>query len=398
MYNLGQKAKDQADQLERLTGQYRDLEGKTNKSAEEHEELRKIMDQIAELAPELVTGYDDMGQAILDMGDAADRAVERLREMHEVQIEAAKLDVSLNLPRLQQEFAATVDEMNWIQTRVQLVLKELETAKGIYKKNLEDQLKVEQQMLSAQSKKLDSLREEIKTYEDLQEAIRKYEAGETGTRTPTKSKPSTDLGVSIGDGKTTGHFNLHLVLPFSPHGYSKLRPFFGESRLHHCRHTRRRCLAPELLQLCVIVSVHRYLVLRNSPYILTADLIPGPLGPEIHTTLPLCSATSNMAPSGTSSRSNPLSVMTFVGRKVWTARTFLSFGGCAPLPCLPGFPSTRVPAKSSAARTVHSATAAIKACLRFFTNITPLCICCPTEYYHICWFKGDSPFHIIDGS
>ncbi|HHV39614.1 MAG TPA: phage tail tape measure protein, partial [Tepidimicrobium sp.] len=203
MYNLGQKAKDQADQLERLTGQYRDLEGKTNKSAEEHEELRKIMDQIAELAPELVTGYDDMGQAILDMGDAADRAVERLREMHEVQIEAAKLDVSLNLPRLQQEFAATVDEMNWIQTRVQLVLKELETAKGIYKKNLEDQLKVEQQMLSAQSKKLDSLREEIKTYEDLQEAIRKYEAGETGTRTPTKSKPSTDLGVSIGDGKTT---------------------------------------------------------------------------------------------------------------------------------------------------------------------------------------------------
>lgn len=203
MYNLGQKAKDQADQLERLTRQYRDLEGKTNKSTEEHEELRKIMDQIAELAPELVTGYDDMGKAILDMGDAADRAVERLREMHEVQIEAAKLDVSLNLPRLQQEFAATVNEMNLIQTRVQLILKELETAKGIYKKNLEDQLKVEQQMLSAQSKKLDSLRDQIKAYEDLQEAIRKYEAGETGTRTSTKPKPSTNLEVSIGDGKTT---------------------------------------------------------------------------------------------------------------------------------------------------------------------------------------------------
>ena len=64
----------------------------------DYQEFLDISNQLASLAPELVTGYDSQGNAILSIGNNADVTNQKLDELIEKQRQAANTEIAENLP------------------------------------------------------------------------------------------------------------------------------------------------------------------------------------------------------------------------------------------------------------------------------------------------------------
>ena len=64
----------------------------------DYQEFLDISNQLASLSPELVTGYDSQGNAILSIGDNADATNQKLDELIEKQRQAANTEIAENLP------------------------------------------------------------------------------------------------------------------------------------------------------------------------------------------------------------------------------------------------------------------------------------------------------------
>ncbi len=93
----------QVVQLDDLIGEYDILNGKTNKSKEEHDHLREVIDKIIEIAPQAVTGYDDMGNALLGNASAAKRVRDELWQLRKEQLEIATSRAKFEIPGLEEQ-------------------------------------------------------------------------------------------------------------------------------------------------------------------------------------------------------------------------------------------------------------------------------------------------------
>jgi len=89
----------QASALDDLIEEYEELEGKPDRSQEEHERLRQVIDEIVRLAPTAVTGFDDMGKALIGNAEAAKQYREQLWSLRNDQLQLAAMRVKYELPR-----------------------------------------------------------------------------------------------------------------------------------------------------------------------------------------------------------------------------------------------------------------------------------------------------------
>lgn len=81
-------AQRQADELERLRDRYLSLAQQTDLTAEEQKELHSVSERLAKLMPELAARFDTAGNAILNVGEVAERTAQKIRDLRE---DAAKL-------------------------------------------------------------------------------------------------------------------------------------------------------------------------------------------------------------------------------------------------------------------------------------------------------------------
>lgn len=101
--NQAEAYESQARELDRLIKEYEELQGKPDKSQQEHERLRQVIDAIVELAPQAVTGYDGMGRALIGNADAAKRVRDELWQLHKEQLELAAMRARYELPGLEEQ-------------------------------------------------------------------------------------------------------------------------------------------------------------------------------------------------------------------------------------------------------------------------------------------------------
>ena len=111
----------QANELRNLINEYRELEGKPDKSEQEHRRLERVMQDIIRLHPDIIKGYEDMGEAIENNITTLETYIRTLETQSELQLRMAYVDylstqVSLEaeLVELQRQRAelASQEEMN----------------------------------------------------------------------------------------------------------------------------------------------------------------------------------------------------------------------------------------------------------------------------------------------
>lgn len=189
---LAEKFGNQADRLDDLNKQYKELAGKPDKSAEEHKRLRDIIDEIIKIAPDAVEGYDKTGNAILGVGQRAEEAAERLRMLSDQHRIQAELEAQMEMTRLTAERDNIQAKLNRAVTLVD-VYNKTGTGDSVYAKM---QRRVRDDLL----KDLQTVNEQIKTTEELIMRLAKLGAPEAFKKstdsTVPKTAPSTDIDVT----------------------------------------------------------------------------------------------------------------------------------------------------------------------------------------------------------
>ncbi|HHY47092.1 MAG TPA: phage tail tape measure protein [Firmicutes bacterium] len=116
--NQAEAYESQARELDRLIKEYEELQGKPDKSQQEHERLRQVIDAIVELAPQAVTGYDDMGRALIGNADAAKRVRDELWQLHKEQLELAAMRAKYELPGLEEQVRLLEPQFNKVKAQL----------------------------------------------------------------------------------------------------------------------------------------------------------------------------------------------------------------------------------------------------------------------------------------
>jgi len=87
IHEAGEEAKGQVDQnnrgiksLKELTEEYDNLRKQTQLSVKEQDKMAVLMERIAEVVPEAITGYDEYGRAIVDVKKEMEEYIEVLKE------------------------------------------------------------------------------------------------------------------------------------------------------------------------------------------------------------------------------------------------------------------------------------------------------------------------------
>ncbi|HPZ14638.1 MAG TPA: phage tail tape measure protein, partial [Bacillota bacterium] len=108
----------QADALDKLISEYDELAGKPDQSEAEHERLRQVIDEIVRLAPTAVTGYDDMGQALIGNAEAARAYRDELWNLRNDQLQLAAMRVKYELPRLEEQLERYTPEFKKVKAEL----------------------------------------------------------------------------------------------------------------------------------------------------------------------------------------------------------------------------------------------------------------------------------------
>ncbi len=106
MEESAKKALDTANDIQRLRDRYIELAEKTNLTSAEQEEFKDVTARLLDLVPSAVTGFDEMGNAITDVGTAAEasaRKIALLKEEHEKFIQAKAAVAQSVLPELREQ-------------------------------------------------------------------------------------------------------------------------------------------------------------------------------------------------------------------------------------------------------------------------------------------------------
>lgn len=75
------KAKAQADEIERLSREYEKLANKNELTAEETNKFKTVTQQLTDLVPTAIIGFDEMGNAITNIGTASEEAAKKVAEL-----------------------------------------------------------------------------------------------------------------------------------------------------------------------------------------------------------------------------------------------------------------------------------------------------------------------------
>lgn len=99
------KIKTTGDAIDQVAKKYSVLRNGVNQntnenvslSTEEYQEYIDLSAQLASQFPELVAGYDNQGNAVLNLGTNADKAASSIRNLYEAQVASANVDMGKNL-------------------------------------------------------------------------------------------------------------------------------------------------------------------------------------------------------------------------------------------------------------------------------------------------------------
>lgn len=105
-----------------------------NLTPDEYDEFLSLSNQLADLSPALVSGYDSQGNAILNLSGDVDTITSSLDDFIEKQRELANLEIAENMPDL---FAGTLQDSNDIKNEITRLEKQNQNIE-IYNQNLED--------------------------------------------------------------------------------------------------------------------------------------------------------------------------------------------------------------------------------------------------------------------
>lgn len=105
-----------------------------NLTPDEYDEFLSLSNQLADLSPALVSGYDSQGNAILNLSGDVDTITSSLDDFIEKQRELANLEISDNMSDL---FAGTLQNSNDIKNEIAILEKQNQNAEK-YRQNLED--------------------------------------------------------------------------------------------------------------------------------------------------------------------------------------------------------------------------------------------------------------------
>lgn len=108
----------QAEELDQLIKEYEELQGKPDKSQQEHERLRQVIDKIVQLTPQAVTGYDDMGRALIGNAEAAKRVRDELWQLRKEQLEMAAMRAKYELPGLEEQVKLLEPQFNKVKAQL----------------------------------------------------------------------------------------------------------------------------------------------------------------------------------------------------------------------------------------------------------------------------------------
>lgn len=99
-------AKDQADKIGELTRQYQSLEGQSNRTTAQENQLKSVQDEMKKLLPELKVGYDSAGNAIFDFGNISEVAADKvsiLNDQMKEQLRIAAKVAGTQISKLEEE-------------------------------------------------------------------------------------------------------------------------------------------------------------------------------------------------------------------------------------------------------------------------------------------------------
>lgn len=95
----------QAKTLSKLLDRYEDLRKKAKTSKDAQQELNDVIKQIGEIAPDVVTKWDEMGNAVAINAGKAKTAIREMLEARKAFLEAALSTADLEIPKLQKTIA-----------------------------------------------------------------------------------------------------------------------------------------------------------------------------------------------------------------------------------------------------------------------------------------------------
>lgn len=111
--------KNQEDAVNSLADSYTELYKGVNKNTNENRSLSdtdyqqyiSLSNELAELNPELVSGYDEQGNAILNIGTNAKEAAENIRQLYDAQRLSANTTIGENIQAVYDGIAASVSKI-----------------------------------------------------------------------------------------------------------------------------------------------------------------------------------------------------------------------------------------------------------------------------------------------
>lgn len=120
------QAKSLTEQIDPLLSRYEQLNSKTNRTTEENEELRSVIDQLSKLVPQAVTEFDAYGNAMgINAGkvrEFSDAQKDLMQFLHSSQIEQVNMEINkttAEIDRLQKALATRDADGNIIKTITQ---------------------------------------------------------------------------------------------------------------------------------------------------------------------------------------------------------------------------------------------------------------------------------------
>lgn len=189
--------------LSDIADEYEKLAKKTEKSSEEQERFNELTNEIAELMPELVTGYDENGNPILAINDSLDDTIVKLKETIKLEREALEQEQNRlaeentkELPKIRTE-----REQNENYTIANFKNREKNIADALKTKNIFGASRDLQTRLNELSEAMDKSESDYNEYrEKLLETDEKYQEASKSIQQKIKNNLADELaGI---DGKS----------------------------------------------------------------------------------------------------------------------------------------------------------------------------------------------------
>jgi len=117
------KARDLANEIERLAREYERFANKNELTAEETNKFKNVTQQLTDLVPSAITGFDEMGNAITNVGTASSEATKKVAELRAEVIRNAEVNALIaesTLPQLEKNLKEAESRRNKILTQMQI--------------------------------------------------------------------------------------------------------------------------------------------------------------------------------------------------------------------------------------------------------------------------------------